>query len=222
MANNSRQNRPVRRTTRSRVRRRSEGLFSRLRQPKYEFRPDTLGSSWLKRLYMTRLQRLNILKWFLYALLCVLLLVLQDVILSRFQVLGATTDLAPAAILLISVLVGAEYGSIFVLVASTLYWCPGSAPGAYCIALLCFASIAVSLFRQAYWRRGFSSTVLCAGVALMIYETGVFLAGMLLGLTQWGRFYRFALTGAMSWAVMLPLYPLCFKIGLIGGQPWKE
>ena len=222
MANNSRQNRPVRRTTRSRVRRRSEGLFSRLRQPKYEFRPDTLGSGWLKRLYMTRLQRLNILKWFLYALLCVLLLVLQDVILSRFQVLGATTDLAPAAILLISVLVGAEYGSIFVLVASTLYWFSGSAPGAYCIALLCFASIAVSLFRQAYWRRGFSSTVLCAGVALMIYETGVFLAGMLLGLTQWGRFYRFALTGAMSWAVMLPLYPLCFKIGLIGGQPWKE
>ena len=222
MANNSRQNRPVRRTTRSRVRRRSEGLFSRLRQPKYEFRPDTLGSGWLKRLYMTRLQRLNILKWFLYALLCVLLLVLQDVILSRFQVLGATTDLAPAAILLISVLVGAEYGSIFVLVASTLYWFSGSAPGAYCIALLCFTSIAVSLFRQAYWRRGFSSTVLCAGVALMIYETGVFLAGMLLGLTQWGRFYRFALTGAMSWAVMLPLYPLCFKIGLIGGQPWKE
>ena len=222
MANNSRQNRPVRRTTRSRVRRRSEGLFSRLRQPKHEFRPDTLGSGWLKRLYMTRLQRLNILKWFLYALLCVLLLVLQDVILSRFQVLGATTDLAPAAILLISVLVGAEYGSIFVLVASTLYWFSGSAPGAYCIALLCFASIAVSLFRQAYWRRGFSSTVLCAGVALMIYETGVFLAGMLLGLTQWGRFYRFALTGAMSWAVMLPLYPLCFKIGLIGGQPWKE
>ena len=222
MANNSRQNRPVRRTTRSRVRRRSEGLFSRLRQPKYEFRPDTLGSGWLKRLYMTRLQRLIILKWFLYALLCVLLLVLQDVILSRFQVLGATTDLAPAAILLISVLVGAEYGSIFVLVASTLYWFSGSAPGAYCIALLCFASIAVSLFRQAYWRRGFSSTVLCAGVALMIYETGVFLAGMLLGLTQWGRFYRFALTGAMSWAVMIPLYPLCFKIGLIGGQPWKE
>ena len=222
MANNSRQNRPVWRTTRSRVRRRSEGLFSRLRQPKYEFRPDTLGSGWLKRLYMTRLQRLNILKWFLYALLCVLLLVLQDVILSRFQVLGATTDLAPAAILLISVLVGAEYGSIFVLVASTLYWFSGSAPGAYCIALLCFASIAVSLFRQAYWRRGFSSTVLCAGVALMVYEAGVFLAGILLGLTQWGRFYRFALTGAMSWAVMIPLYPLCFKIGLIGGQPWKE
>ena len=127
-----------------------------------------------------------------------------------------------AAILLISVLVGAEYGSIFVLVASTLYWFSGSAPGAYCIALLCFASIAVSLFRQAYWRRGFSSTVLCAGTALMIYEIGVFLAGMLLGLTQWGRFYRFALTGAMSWAVMIPLYPLCFKIGLIGGQPWKE
>ena len=229
MANNSRQNRPVRRTTtrsartsRSRTTRRDGGFLSRFRQPKYEFKPDTLGSSWLKRLYLTRLQRLNILKWFLYALLCVVLLVLQDVILSRFQVLGAATDLAPAAILLISVLVGTEYGSIFVLIASTLYWFSGSAPGAYSIALMSFASILVSLFRQAYWRRGFSSTVLCAGTALMVYEIGVFLAGMLMGLTQWGRVYRFAITGLMSWAAMIPLYPICFKIGQIGGKPWKE
>ena len=189
---------------------------------KYEFRPDKLRSTLASKLYLTPKQRKTILRWLLLTVLLVVFSVLQDVILCRFRLFGATTDLAPAAILLISVLVGAEYGSIFVLVASTLYWFSGSAPGAYCIALLCFASIAVSLFRQAYWRRGFSSTVLCAGTALMIYETGVFLAGMLLGLTQWGRFYRFALTGAMSWAVMIPLYPLCFKIGLIGGQPWKE
>ncbi len=225
MANNSRQNRPVRRTVRTSRRRNarpSEGLFARLRQPKYEFRPDVLGSSWLKRLYLTQTQRLNLLKWCLYALLCVGMLVLQDVILSRFQVLGATTDLAPAVILLISVLVGSEYGSIFVLFASTLYWFSGSAPGAYSIALLSFGALAVSLFRQAYWRRGLVSTVICAGVAMMFYEMSVFLAGVLLGLTQWGRAYRFAITGLMSWAVMLPLYPLCVKIGQIGGQPWKE
>lgn len=211
MANKS----PHNRTGRSRQ-------ASRYRKPRQDFRPDTLGSGWLNKLYLTRLQRLNFLKWFLYGLLCVLLLVLQDVILSRFEVLGATTDLAPAAIILISVLVGSEYGSIFVLVASTVYWFSGSAPGAYCIALMSGAAILVCLFRQAYWRRGLGSTVLCAGVALMVYETGVFLAGILLGLTQWGRIYRFALTGLMSWAVMIPLYPLCYKIGQIGGEPWKE
>lgn len=230
MANNSRNSRSSgtsRRTGSSRTSRttrssRSESIFSRFRQPKYEFRPDSTGMHWLKRLYLTRLQRLNILKWSLYALICVLFLVVQDVILSRFEFLGATTDLAPAVILLISVLVGSECGSIFVLIASTIYWFSGSAPGAYCIALMSIASILVSLFRQAYWRRGLGSTVICAGAALMAYEIGIFLAGVLLGLTQWGRFYRFALTGLMSWVVMLPLYPLCYKIGQIGGEPWKE
>lgn len=231
MANNSRNTRNQRAVRTSRTRRgRSyrtgdswlEALREKLRRPAYEFRPDANGPSWLKRLYLTRLQRLNILKWSLYALICVLLLVVQDVILCKFQLLGATTDLAPAAILLITVLVGSEYGSIFVLIASTLYWFSGSAPGAYCIALLSFTGILVTLFRQVYWRRGFSSTVICAGTALMVYEIGIFLAGMLLGLTRWYRFYRFVLTGLMSWATMLPLYPLCFKIGLIGGQPWKE
>ena len=188
---------------------------------KNEFKPDA-GTGILKNLYMTKLQRLNVLKWTLYALLCVLLLVVQDVIMSRVSILGATTDLTCAGILLITVLVGSEYGSIFVLIASTLYWFSGSAPGAYCIALLSFTGILVTLFRQVYWRQGFSSTVICAGTALMVYEIGIFLAGMLLGLTRWYRFYRFVLTGLMSWATMLPLYPLCFKIGLIGGQPWKE
>ena len=222
MANNSRQNRPVRRTTRSRVRRRSEGLFSRFRQPKYEFRPDTLGSGWLKRLYLTQLQRLNILKWFLYALLCVLFLVLQDVILSRFQVLGATTDLAPAVILLISVLVGTEYGSIFVLVASTLYWFSGSAPGAYCIALLTLPGVLATMIRQVFWRRGLRSTVLCAGLALMLYEVVLFGIGVITGLTLWNRGLIFVFTGLVSWALMLPLYPLVYRIGKIGGEPWKE
>ena len=40
----------------------------------YEFKPDRQGTSFFKRLYMTRLQRRQILKWFSLAALCVLLL----------------------------------------------------------------------------------------------------------------------------------------------------
>ena len=32
----------------------------------------------------------------------------------------------------------------------------------------------------------------------------------------------FLITGGMSWAIMLLLYPLINKIGLIGGNIWKE
>lgn len=223
MAEHSHNKRPIRWRKRSAYPSRRTDTGSRRRtQPVYEFKPDALGSSWIKRLYLTRQQRMTFLKWFLFALVSLAMLVMQDVIFSRFQFLGATTDLAPATIILISVMVGLENGSMYVLIASALYWFSGSAPGAYCIALLCVYTIAVLLFRQTYWRSGFGATIVCTGAALMLYEMSVFLAGILMGLTQWGRFYRFVLAGAMSFALILPLYPLCLRIDQIGGNPWKD
>ena len=68
------------------------------KQSKYEFKPDRKNTHFLKQLYMTRLQRLQILKWSLYAALCIGLLVIQDVIMSQFHISGATTDLVVAAV----------------------------------------------------------------------------------------------------------------------------
>lgn len=201
---------------------RSGSAFNQPLRRKYEFKPDSKGPSWLKKLYLTRLQRLNLLKWGLYGLLCVFLLVIQDVIMSRVSIFGATTDLAPMAILLITVLIGSEYGSTFVLIASALYWFSGSAPGAYVIALLTFFGIFGTLFRQLNWRRGLGSTVITAGGTLVLYELGVFLAGILMGLTRWDRIGIFISTALLSWIIMVPLYPLTYKIGQIGGEPWKE
>lgn len=194
----------------------------RKKKRSYEFKPDSAGSGLLKKLYLTRLQRQRLLKWLLYAGVCVVLSVIQDVIMSRIRIFGATTDLVAAAILLITVVAGTEAGSLFALTASTLYFFSGSAPGAYVIALLSFLGIGAALFRQSYWHRGFTSTVLCAGLALMLYEVLLFGVGMFMGLTHWGRLPVFLLTGAMSCAVMLPLYPLARSIGKIGGETWKE
>ena len=55
---------------------------------KYEFKPDRSGSNWMDRLYLTPQQRMRILKWSLYSLLCVFLLVLQDVAFSLFRPFG--------------------------------------------------------------------------------------------------------------------------------------
>ncbi len=195
---------------------------ARQRRPLYEFKPDPIDAGWLKKLYMTRLQRLTLLKWTLFALVCVVLLVIQDVILSQIHIFGATTDLAPAAILLICVLAGSEQGSLFVLIASTVYWFSGSAPGAYVIALMSFFGIGAALFRQTFWHRSLGSIWLCTAMAIVLYEMGVFLAGILLGLTQWIRVFRFLFTGVSSALLMIPLYPLVYKIGQIGGQTWKE
>ncbi len=203
-------------------RRRRAAAPARQRRPLYEFKPDPIDAGWLKKLYMTRLQRLTLLKWALFALVCVVLLVIQDVVLSQLHLFGATTDLAPAAILLICVLAGSETGSLFVLIASVFYWFSGSAPGAYVIALMSFFGIGAALFRQMFWHRSLGSIWLCAAMAIILYELGIFLAGILLGLTQWIRVFRFLITGVSSALLMIPLYPLVYKIGQIGGQTWKE
>jgi len=192
------------------------------RRQRYEFKPDNLGSSLLSRLHLTKLQQRQLLRWTLFAALCILGLVLQDVILSRFSLLGATTDLVPCAILLISVAIGSEQGSYFSLIASSLYYFSGSAPGPYAIAFLSILGIGGALFRENFWRRGFASDVLCAAVALFLYELAVFGTGIFLGMTRWHRLGVFLLTAALSVLVMIPLYRAVSAIDKIGGETWKE
>lgn len=192
----------------------------RKKQP--EFRPDVPSSSWLKTLHLTQLQRNRLLKWGLYILTIVVALVIQDVIMSRISIFGATTDLAVCTILLITVIEGTEVGSLFVLLASTVYYFTGTAPGAYCVGLMTFLGIAAVLFRQMYWNRSRSSIVLCAGLAQLGYEMGLYAVGLFLELTRWDRAGVFALCGVLDILVMIPLYPLIYKIGMIGGNTWKE
>ena len=187
-----------------------------------EFKPDSLENSFLTKIYMTKLQRLHFLKWFSLIMLLIGLLVIQDVIMSRITVFGATTDLIPCALLLITVMEGANIGSIFILLSSVLYQLSGFSPGPFCIGLLSIFGILATLFRQAYWHRNRNSIILCAGLSLMLYEIGVYGAGVALELTNWYRFPVFLITGVLSWIVMIPLYPLIDKIGHIGGNTWKD
>lgn len=197
------------------------GLLQRLHR-KYEFRPDTPKVSLPKLFHLTGKQRTEILKWSLYALVCLFLLIVQDTIMARFRFFGGTTDLVVCALLLITVVEGTDRGSIFILIASLLYFFSGSAPGAFAVALLTIFGIGAAIFRQAYWYRNERSILLCTGIALMTYELGVFGAGLFLELTHIGRFGAFLMTGILSCVLLLPLYPLIDRIGRMGGTQWKE
>nr|MBQ8243850.1 hypothetical protein [Oscillospiraceae bacterium] len=197
-------------------------MKKRWNRTRSEFKPDTQTATWIKTVRLTQLQRLRLLKWLLYVLVIVLALVVQDVIMSQFRILGATTDLAVCVILMITIIEGTEVGSVFVLVASTLYYFSGSAPGAYSIGLLSFLGIAAVMFRQLYLHRSRGSITLCTAIAVMGYELGLFVVGIFSELTLWTRLPQFTLTGIYSCLVLIPLYPLICKIGLIGGNTWKE
>ncbi len=187
-----------------------------------DFKPDAKVSTWSKTSRLTRMQRLRLLKWVLYALVIIVSLVVQDVVMSQISILGGTTDLAVAVILLITIIEGTDAGSLFVVIASTLYYFSGSAPGAYCIGLMSGLGILAVMFRQLYWHRSKGSILLCTAIALMGYEIGLFAVGLFEELTLWNYLDAFLLTGIYSCVTLLAFYPLIYKIGQIGGNTWKE
>lgn len=187
-----------------------------------EFKPDKPRVSPLKPLRFTHLQWLQTLRWLCYIGVCVLCLVIQDTIMSRITIFGATTDLAVSAMLLITVIEGSDVGSVFILIASTIYYFSGSAPGPYSVGLLTVLGLAATFIRQVVWNRSRSSIVLCAGLAAMAYEFSLYLVGLFLGLTAWFRLPRFLLTGVLTVVAMIPLYYCIYRIGQIGGYTWKE
>lgn len=187
-----------------------------------QFRPDRTGATVFKTLRLTQVQRMRLLKWGLYGLTMLLALIIQDVIMGRVNFLGATTNLPVCVILLITVIEGVETGSVYVLIASLLYYFSGTAPIAHSVGLLCVFGIFASLLRQMYLHRSRLAIALCTGLAAMGYELGLFVAGITQGLTRWDRIGVFFLTGLIDILTTFPLYSLIEKIGLIGGNTWKE
>ena len=189
---------------------------------KRDFRPDKNHSGALSKLYITKKQRRTLLKWLLMALVLIALSVVQDVILSRVRLFGAATDLVPAAILTVCIMLDPEVGSVFVLVASSLYWFSGSAPGPYVIVVMTVLGVVIGILRQSILRYGFLTVMLCAAAAVMLYELTVFGIGFFLGFTTLSRLGSFCLSGALSLAVMPLLYPVFAAIRKMGGETWTE
>ena len=192
------------------------------RKRRYEFRPDKVNNDTLGKLLLTRQQFARLLRWVLLSAVCLVGLVLQDVVMSRFQFFGATTDLVPMLIFAVCILQGGESGCGFALVAALIYHFSGSAPGAYCIVLITFLAVLAAIFRQAYLRKGFSALILCTGLCMVLYEIGVFLIALFLKQTYPQRFSCFLLSAAWTMLCLPAVYPGLLSIGKIGGETWKE
>ena len=175
---------------------------------KSEFRPDKTGASLLSKLYLTRLQRLKLLKWALYTLVLLVFSVLQDVIFSKTNLFGATVDLVPCGILTACVLFGTETGSVFTVIAGFLYLFSGSAPGYHVPAVLTLFGVTAAALRQNYLQKSFGSTLICSAGALMLYELAVFIWSFLFGLTRLERLLPIVLTGILTLPVIAVLYPI--------------
>ena len=189
---------------------------------KQEFQKDKPSISWVSHFVLTQKQQKALLKWVFYGAILVFLSVMQDVLLSKVRLFGATTELIPCAIFLICIMEGSEKGGTFALAGSALYVFSGTAPGAYCMVLITFLAVFVCIFRQGYLQPSFAATMLCTVFCVIVYELLVFGLGLLLGLTLPSRMIGFAVTAGFSCLAAPVLYPIALFIGSIGGETWKE
>lgn len=187
-----------------------------------EFKQDRQSTGFLKKLYLTPAQRRRLLKWALYSLILLVLSVVQDVILCRVHVFGATTDLVPCGIFLVCLLESSDGGCVFSLIVSTLYLFSGTAPGPYCIVFIVGLSVVITAFRYGYLQSTFGAALLCCAAEVLLYELLVFAIGLFLGLTNLSRIGVFALTGGLTLIAIPILYPVLLSVKKIGGDPWKE
>ncbi|MBR2889709.1 MAG: hypothetical protein IKC09_05475 [Oscillospiraceae bacterium] len=187
-----------------------------------DFRPDREDSGLWGQLYLTKKQRLSAAKWLLYSLVVLALSVVQDVMLSSLDLRGATTDLVPCAILTVCILEGADSGSLFSLLAATVYLFSGTAPGVHVVVLLPLLGVIASVFRQNYLRKSFFTTVLCAGAMVLVYELTVFGVALFVEQTYAARVTVALITAGLSCLAIPLLYPILVSIGKIGGETWKE
>lgn len=189
---------------------------------KYEFKPDRTDSGILNKLHLTKRQRLLLLKWVLTGLFLVLLSLVQDTMLSRVSIYGATFDLLACGILLGCMFFDPDTAAVYLLVSSAFYYFSGTAPGVYIIAVLTFLGVMLCIFRRSYLRRSFSSTFLCTVFGLIVYKLLVFVIGLFLGSTTWDRYLIFAISAGLSIAVIPLFYPIFLAIRNFGGETWKE
>lgn len=180
------------------------------------------GTTLMGKLYITRIQRQKLLKWGLYALVFLVLLVLQDSVLSRLHPLEGSIQPVSAMILLVCVLETPEAAGGFAL-ATGLFWClSGAELGSASVLLLPAIGMTLSAFRMANLRGRFSSAFLCCGAGLLAHDGLRFLLALFLGYTRTTYLPAAAVTWAVSWMLSALLYLPAKSIGKIGGQTWTE
>lgn len=189
---------------------------------KYDFRPDPEGSGDFGKLLLTGLQRRAVLRWSLYAAVCLTALLLQDVLLCRVTIFGAVPDIVPCIVLMICTMQGAEGGSVFALIAACFYYCSGSSVGAYVIPIMVGIAVFLVIFRQSYLKQGFLTILVCTALGMLVYELLLFCVGLFLERTYWDRIGAFAATAGVSLLAVPPAYPVLMSIGKIGGDTWRE
>lgn len=172
----------------------------------------------LKHLHLTRLQWLGILKWSLYGLLTLLVLMMQTVLLAKLPVFGSKLAPLPLLIVCICIREGPEKGGLYAILA-TLFWSLSGADfGNLSVALIPIGAMLSAVLCRAVLTLRLLPTALCCLAVTLVNATAIFAFKLILPPTvPLENYWRILLPGVCLSMVFLPVhYALVKLIGRIG------
>ena len=182
-----------------------------------------------KYIHLTKRQWQGILKWSLYALLTLLVLLLQTSVLSSRPVLGTKLAPLPALIVCVCVREGPEKGGLYAVLAS-LFWCfSGADFGNLSVAVIPIGAMLAAVLCRAVLTLRFVPTALCCLAVTLVNASVIFLFKLILPPTvplianpptaALENYWQVLLPGVGLSMVFVPIhYALVKLIGRIGVQ----
>ena len=173
-----------------------------------------------KYFHLTKLQWQSILKWSLYGLLTLLVLLLQTVVLSKLPVWGAKLTPLPALIVCVCVKEEPEKGGVYAILASLLWCLSGADFGNHSVAVIPVGAMLSAVLCRAVLTLRFVPTALCCLAVTLLNAAAIFLFKLILPPTvALENFWRVLLPGVGLSMAFVPLhYGLVKLIGRIGVQ----
>ena len=174
----------------------------------------------LKYFHLTKRQWQGILKWSLYGLLTLLVLLLQTVVLAKKTGLAVKPALLPALIVCVCILEGPEKGGIYAILA-TLFWSlSGSDFGNISVAVIPIGAMLSAVLCRAVLTLRFLPTALCCLAVTLLNASAIFVFKLILPPTVApDSFWRILLPGVLLSMLFMPVhYALVKLIGRIGVQ----
>ena len=126
----------------------------------------------LDKLYITPRQWLHFLRWALYSLLLLLVIMLQTVVLAGR--VSVCPDFVPMVIVCVCLREGPERGGTFALIASLLWCLSGADQGSVAIAVLTIVPVAGALISRAVLTNRFIPCLIIAFATVLIEQSIMF------------------------------------------------
>lgn len=155
----------------------------------------------------------NIIKWALYALLFLVVMLLQTSVFGRQRFFGVKLNLIPVVLVCVSIFAGHEAGGLYCLICAFIWYLSGAEDGSVAILTMTICGIASGFVCVKFSRRFLPALLLCTG-ALLLHEGVVFLMRYYLGAADGHLILWVLKTTALS----LPAWPVCYLLAKAIGK----